>query len=111
MAIGSQRSRTALLSAWFVSSGVAGAVLLSGCAGAPGSVPGTVSTVLKDSSSAVATARLALGLDADGKLTMVATATTLEDSLKETGLSGPRRTGTFTGCPLDRADPSPAFLP
>ena len=86
MAIGSQRSRTAILSAWFVSSGVAGA-------------------------SAVATARLALGLDADGKLTMVATATTLEDSLKETGLSGPRRTGTFTGCPLDRADPSPAFLP
>jgi hypothetical protein len=38
---------------------------------------------VKDSSSAVATARLALGLDASGKLTMAATATTLDDSLKE----------------------------
>jgi hypothetical protein len=83
MAIGSQRSRTAIRSAWFVSAGVAGAALLSGCAAAPGSVPDTVSTAVKDSSSAVATARLALGLDADGKLTMAATATTLDDSLKE----------------------------
>ncbi|SKB99065.1 hypothetical protein SAMN05660473_03476 [Arthrobacter sp. 49Tsu3.1M3] len=83
MAIGSQRSRTAFRRAWLVCAGVAGAVLLSGCAGAPGSVPDTVFTAVKDSSSAVATARLALGLDASGKLTMAATATTLDDSLKE----------------------------
>jgi hypothetical protein len=82
MAIGSRRSRAALCGAWLVCAGVA-AILLSGCAGAPGSVPDTVSTAVKDSSSAVATARLALGLDADGKLTMAATATTLDDSLKE----------------------------
>ena len=83
MAIGSQRSRTALGGGWLVCAGVAGAVLLSGCTGAPGSVRDSVSTALKDSSSAVATARLALGLDAEGKLTMAATATALDDSLKE----------------------------
>jgi hypothetical protein len=83
MAIGSQRSRTALRGAWLVCAGVAGAVLLSGCTSAPGSVRDSVSTALKDSSSAVATARLALGIDAGGKLTMAAAATTLDDSLKE----------------------------
>jgi hypothetical protein len=83
MANGSQRSRTAFRAAWPVCAGAAGAILLSGCTGVPGSVPDTVSTTLKDSSSAVATARLALGLDASGKLTTAATATTLDDSLKE----------------------------
>lgn len=83
MAKGSQRSRTALRGACFVCAGVAGAVLLSGCAGAPGSVQDSVSTALKDSSSAVATARLALALDAGGKLTTAATSTTLDDALKE----------------------------
>lgn len=83
MAIGSERSRSALRGAWLVCAGLACAVLLNGCTGAASSVPDSVSTALKDSSSAVATARLALGLDAAGKLTTAATATTLENSLKE----------------------------
>lgn len=42
-----------------------------------------MSTALKDSSSAVATARLALALDAGDKLTKAATSTALDDALKK----------------------------
>lgn len=62
---------------------IAGSALLSGCSGASGGTRDSVSTALKDSSSAVATARLALALDAGGKLTMAATSTTLDDVLKD----------------------------
>ncbi|MGX5716377.1 hypothetical protein [Arthrobacter sp. MAHUQ-56] len=55
-------------------------VLLTACAG---STNETVATAVKDSSSAVATARLALRQDMDGKLTRAATSTALEDGLKE----------------------------
>lgn len=56
------------------------AVILAGCSSG---VSESVSTAAKDSSSAVATARLALKQDMDGKLTRAATATTLDDALKE----------------------------
>ena len=52
---------------------------LTGCGGTGQSV----STAVKDSSSAVATARIALRQDMDGKLTRAATSTTLDDELKE----------------------------
>jgi hypothetical protein len=42
-----------------------------------------VSTAAQDSSSAIATARLAVSLDSGGKLTRAATATALDDALKE----------------------------
>ena len=64
MANGSERSRTAFRGAWILCAGVACAVLLNGCTGAAASVRDSVSTALKDSSSAVATDRLALGLHA-----------------------------------------------
>ena len=48
-----------------------------------GGVTESVSTAVQDSSSAIATARLALGQDAAGKLTTAATSTTLDDALKE----------------------------
>ncbi|WP_314196150.1 hypothetical protein [uncultured Arthrobacter sp.] len=56
--------------------------MLSSCA-AGGTVTDAVSTAAEDSSSALATARLAVGLDSGGKLTKAATATTLDDALKE----------------------------
>jgi hypothetical protein len=56
--------------------------LLTACS-AGGSVTDTVSTAAQDSSSAIATARLAVGLDSGGKLTRAATATALDDALKE----------------------------
>ncbi|MEE9095452.1 hypothetical protein [Pseudarthrobacter phenanthrenivorans] len=59
---------------------LAGLVLLTACSG--GTSP-SVSTAVKDSSSAVATARIALRQDMDGKLTRAATSTTLDDELKE----------------------------
>jgi len=52
---------------------------LTGCGGTGQSV----STAVKDSSSAVATARIALRQDMDGKLTRAAAATSLDDELKE----------------------------
>jgi hypothetical protein len=48
-----------------------------------GGVTESVSTAVKDSSSAVATARIAIRQDSAGKLTPAATATTLDDALKE----------------------------
>jgi hypothetical protein len=42
-----------------------------------------VSTAAQDSSSAIATAKLAVGLDAGGRLTKAATSTALDDALKE----------------------------
>ncbi|MHC6591658.1 hypothetical protein [Arthrobacter sp. C152] len=48
-----------------------------------GSTSESVSTAVKDSSSAVATARLALHQDLDGKLTRAATSTAVDDGLKE----------------------------
>lgn len=56
------------------------ALLLTGCSGG---ISESVSTAAQDSSSAVATARIALRQDMDGKLTRAATATALEDALKE----------------------------
>jgi len=58
---------------------LAALAFLTGCGG----VGGSVSTAVKDSSSAVATARIALRQDMDGKLTQAATATSLDDGLKE----------------------------
>jgi hypothetical protein len=59
-----------------------GAALLTACS-AGGSVTDTVSTAAQDSSSAIATARLAVSLDSGGKLTRAATATALDDAIKE----------------------------
>ncbi|MDQ0117863.1 hypothetical protein J2T22_001036 [Pseudarthrobacter defluvii] len=59
---------------------LAALALLTGCSGGTSQ---SVSTALKDSSSAVATARIALRQDMDGKLTRAATSTTLDDELKE----------------------------
>ncbi|MET4589885.1 hypothetical protein [Arthrobacter sp. 754] len=64
--------------------------LIAGCLGAlafltscSGGVTGAVSTAVEDSSSAIATARLALRQDTDGKLTRAAASTALDDALKE----------------------------
>ncbi|NUP59367.1 MAG: hypothetical protein HOQ06_07800 [Pseudarthrobacter sp.] len=54
--------------------------VLTACSG---STSESVSTAVQDTSSAVATARIALRQDLDGKLTRAATATTLDDALKE----------------------------
>ncbi|MDQ0617429.1 hypothetical protein [Arthrobacter globiformis] len=54
--------------------------VLTSCSGA---VTDTVSTAAEDSASAIATARLAIRQDADGKLTRAATSTALDDALKE----------------------------
>jgi hypothetical protein len=54
--------------------------VLTSCSGA---VADTVSTAAEDSASAIATARLAIRQDADGKLTRAATSTALDDALKE----------------------------
>jgi len=53
---------------------------LAGCSGGTSQ---SVSTAVKDSSSAVATARIALRQDMDGKLTRAAASTSLDDELKE----------------------------
>ena len=82
MATGLQRHRTALRTAQHFCAGVTGASLLVGCGGAAGIRDG-VSSAAESSSSAVSTARLALDLDARGKLTTAATSTTLNDALKE----------------------------
>ena len=55
---------------------------LTSCS-AGSTVTDTVSTAAKDSSSAISTARLAVGLNSGGKLTKAATSTTLDDSLQE----------------------------
>jgi uncharacterized phage infection (PIP) family protein YhgE len=55
-------------------------VILTGCSGG---VQDSVMTAVEDSSSAVATARLALSQISAGKLTRAATSTTLDDALKE----------------------------
>jgi hypothetical protein len=55
-------------------------VFLTSCSGG---VTETVSTAVEDSSSAIATARLALGQNSAGKLATAATSTTLDDALKE----------------------------
>jgi hypothetical protein len=70
--------RSRLVAAW-----IACPVFLGGCAGGSGGVPDAVSSAVQDSASAVGTARLALSLDSAGKLTTAATATALEDVLKE----------------------------
>ena len=54
--------------------------VLTGCSGGASQ---SVSTAVKDSSSAVATARIVLRQDMDGKLTKAAASTSLEDELKE----------------------------
>lgn len=66
---------------------LAALAFLAGCSGG---TSGSVSTAVKDSSSAVATARIALRQDMDGKLTRAATSTTLDDELKE--IEGSRNT-------------------
>ncbi|MDQ0665332.1 hypothetical protein QFZ35_003830 [Arthrobacter ulcerisalmonis] len=53
---------------------------LTGCSGGTSE---SVSTAVQDSSSAVATARIALRQDMEGKLTKAAASTTLDDGLKE----------------------------
>ena len=59
---------------------LAALAVLTSCSG---STTESVSTAVQDSSSAVATARLALRQDMDGKLTRAATSTALDDGLKE----------------------------
>ena len=59
---------------------IAGLAGITACGGGTGEA---VSTAVKDSTSAVATARMALRQDMDGKLTRAATSTTLDDGLKE----------------------------
>lgn len=59
---------------------LAALAFLTGCGGGTSQ---SVSTAVKDSSSAVATARIALRQDMDGKLTRAAASTTLDDELKE----------------------------
>ncbi|MDQ0146823.1 MULTISPECIES: hypothetical protein [Pseudarthrobacter] len=61
-------------------SALLGVALLTGCSSG---ITESVSTAVKDSSSAVATARIALRQDMAGKLTRAATSTTLDDGLKE----------------------------
>jgi hypothetical protein len=65
---------------------IAASAFLTGCgaaSGGTGAIKETVTTAVEDSSTAIATARLALKLDRDGKLTTAATSTTLDDALKE----------------------------
>ena len=68
--------RTPVLAGW-----LAALAVLTSCSG--GGITETVSTAVEDSSSAVATARLALAQESAGKLTSAATATTLNDALRE----------------------------
>ena len=58
---------------------LAALAVLAGCGGASS----TISTAVEDSHSAMATAQLAVRLDSAGKLTKAATATALDDALKE----------------------------
>jgi hypothetical protein len=60
---------------------LAALAFLTSCSG--GGITDAVSTALQDSSSAIATARLAIRQDSDGKLTRAATSTALDDALKE----------------------------
>ncbi|MDT0169699.1 hypothetical protein [Pseudarthrobacter sp. BRE9] len=59
---------------------LAALALLTGCGGTTAE---SVSTAVKDSFSAVATARIALRQDMDGKLTKAALSTAVDDELKE----------------------------
>ncbi len=59
------------------------AIAVTGCQSDPGKITSTVDTALQDSSSAVATARLALELEQAGKLTHAATSTALDNALEE----------------------------
>lgn len=72
--------RTYLGSLALATPAVLAVALLTGCSGGTSQ---SVSTAVKDSSSAVATARIALRQDMDGKLARAATSTTLDDELKE----------------------------
>jgi hypothetical protein len=74
--IGRAAHRTPVLAAW-----LAALAVLTSCSG--GGITDAVSTALEDSSSAIATARLALSQDSAGKLTTAATTTALDDALKE----------------------------
>lgn len=58
---------------------LAALAVLAGCGGASSTIP----TAVEDSHSAMATAQLAVRLDSAGKLTKAATATALDDALKE----------------------------
>lgn len=73
-------SRRPLITASLGALAVFTACSISACGGG---VTEPVSTAAKDSSSAIATARLALRQDSAGKLTTAATSTTLDDALKE----------------------------
>ncbi|MDQ0770167.1 hypothetical protein QF031_002916 [Pseudarthrobacter defluvii] len=64
----------------FLALAVLSLAFLTACSGG---ISQSVSTAVKDSSSAVATARIALRQDMDGKLTRAAASTTLDDELKE----------------------------
>jgi hypothetical protein len=73
----------ALFGVKFLAVWLAASTLLSACTEVPGSVQDSVATAVKDSSSAVATARLALRLEGSAKMTKAATSTALEDALNE----------------------------
>ncbi|MDQ0676148.1 MULTISPECIES: hypothetical protein [Micrococcaceae] len=66
-----------------LAAGLGALAVLTGCSG----TGSTLSTAVEDSASAIATARLALSLDAAGKLTGAATSTALDDALKELATS------------------------
>lgn len=59
------------------------AAAITGCQSEAGKIASTVDTALHSSSSAIATAQLALSLEQTGKLTHAATSTALDDALEE----------------------------
>ncbi|MFE4834008.1 hypothetical protein ACFRAU_04920 [Arthrobacter sp. NPDC056691] len=77
-----------------------GALLTSCSAGS--AVTDTVSTAAQDSSSAIATAKLAVGLDSGGQLTRAATSTSLDDALKEVQTSRDTVLRLSPSSPADR---------
>jgi hypothetical protein len=74
--------------------------LLAGCSG--GGVRDSVTQALEESTSSVATARLAAELDASGKLSTAATSTALDDALKELGKARTIVVGLSTTVQKDR---------
>ncbi|MFF2246162.1 hypothetical protein ACFVTM_18520 [Arthrobacter sp. NPDC058130] len=84
--------------------GLAGCLLLAGC-GSGGQE--TLSKVVKDADSAVATARLALDLESSGQLTSAAATTALGDMVKDINSSAALPAFTAQEA-VDSTDGSPA---
>ncbi|MBT2522039.1 hypothetical protein [Arthrobacter sp. ISL-28] len=82
---------------------VAFLAFLTGCTGQSGGTWHVLSTAVGDSASAIAAARLALGLDSAGKLTTAATSTALDDALRELQASRDTVLRLTPSTPEDRA--------